>query len=106
MSLVNDVFAVSQEVEDGRTPLTILGHATSELGELADEVLIAGGHSYKCAGDDGVVGEALDLMLCALDLIYVHTDGRITEEQLREIAARKLLKWKKNVDLMTAARLG
>jgi hypothetical protein len=75
-----------------RTLYSIQTSATSEFGELADEVRIDQGHSYKEAGVDGVVGEAIDTILCLLDLIHKY-DPSITEGDLDLIAFVKCEKW-------------
>jgi hypothetical protein len=62
-----------------RTPYSILASATSELGELAEEVQIHQNHSYKKPGDDGIVGEAIDTICCLLDLIH-KVNPYITED--------------------------
>lgn len=95
MSLIQKTFAVSDEIQDNRTLLRILAHTMSELGELAEEVEINAGVSHKLAGEDGIVGESVDLILCALDMIRKH-DPTVTEVELEEIAVKKLAKWKKN----------
>lgn len=69
--LVDAVLEVSEEVSNGRTQETVLMHLLTEFGELAQEVIIAQGRSYKGPGRDGVVGEAVDLVLCVVDLAYV-----------------------------------
>lgn len=75
-----------------RTQYSVLASVTSELGELAQEVTIENGHSYKQEGDDGVVGEAIDVILSTLDLILI-TVPHMTEKELVEIAQRKSDKW-------------
>lgn len=64
----------------------------SEVGETAVEIDIANGQSYKAPGPDGVVGEAVDAILAALDLIY-KAQPNITEEEILRIAQPKLDKW-------------
>lgn len=71
---------------------SVMNAATSELGELAEEVNIASGVSYKEPGPDGVEGEAIDLILAAVDLLYVN-NRKITEEDMVRIATPKLQKW-------------
>jgi FKBP-type peptidyl-prolyl cis-trans isomerase FkpA len=78
--------------DPNRTRYSVLAHATSELGELAQEVAIVEGHSYKQPSSDGVVGEGVDTILAVLDLIYRHNPD-ITEEDLIEIARAKGGKW-------------
>jgi hypothetical protein len=83
---------VSARVKNGRKPTDIMMSIMSEVGETAEEVQIAHGVSYKTEGPDGVVGEAVDAILCLLDLIMIH-NPEITEEQLLQIASLKLAKW-------------
>lgn len=75
-----------------RTTYSILSSVTAEVGELAEEVAIKNGDSYKTEGVDGVVGEAVDVIIAALDLIWV-ADPTLTEYQISEIAKAKCAKW-------------
>lgn len=61
----------AQAAAASRTPADVFLHLLSEYGELAEEVSIATGGSHKPEGADGVVGEAIDVVLCAVDLLYV-----------------------------------
>lgn len=94
--LISYIFAYSDTIKNGRTPQDILVHTMTELGELATEVQIAAGNSYKEAGPDGVVGESIDLIICAMDMIR-QVDPTITPEQLSEMALLKLMKWRETV---------
>lgn len=91
-TLVETVFTVSDLVNNGRSLQDITLAAMAELGELSEEVQIYSGNSYKAADADGVVGEAVDVLLCVLDVIRRY-DPTITEEDLAEIAKRKGAKW-------------
>lgn len=83
--------------EKDRTAYSILASVTSELGELAEEVAINQGQSYKQRGADGVLGEAIDVIVAALDLItFVYPE--VTEEQINTIAKRKCDKWLSKLD--------
>lgn len=84
-----------------RTLSSVLHSAMSELGECAEEIDIFEGHSYKHMGQDGVVGEAIDTILCLLDLIHIY-DPSITENVINDIATQKLQKW---VEKATADRV-
>lgn len=75
-----------------RTPYSVLSSTMSELGELAEEIMISQGNSYKKPGVDGIVGEAIDTIVCLLDLIHV-VDPELTEGDLEDIAFPKLSKW-------------
>ena len=90
--LINKTFAVSDSIDNNRTIENVLTHMTTEVGELALEISIDQGRSYKDASEDGVVGEAVDVILCALDIIRVYQPD-ITEEDILAIAQRKLAKW-------------
>ncbi|EPX83954.1 hypothetical protein [Salipiger mucosus] len=60
---------VSSAVAD-RTQRQVVLATLSELGELADEVNIASGYISKQPDEDGVVGEAADVMICLADLVW------------------------------------
>lgn len=78
-----------------RTLHSVQAHLVSEIGELAEEVNIATGFSTKTQGSDGLVGEAVDIIQCALDFIHI-VDPTITEAQLVEIMEKKQAKWLNN----------
>ena len=92
MSLIQKTFAASDKIKNGRNQTRILAHTVAEVGELAEEVVIANGFSHKEPGADGIIGEAVDVIVCALDMIH-QTDPTVTEEDLVKIAVRKLARW-------------
>lgn len=94
MSLVNEILYTSTQVENGRNIQDILTHAMTELGELAQEVQIAEGKSYKPVGSDGIVGEALDVIACMVDIIYIHYGILVNEDYMVSLIKPKLEKWK------------
>lgn len=63
------------------------------MDELHDEIHRAnvGLPQY---GEDGVVGEAVDVMLCMIDIIYTY-DPHITEDQILSVVEEKLDKWER-----------
>ena len=97
MSLINQILEVSRRIPVYREEYSILAHTMEEVGELAQEIsIVCGGKSYKEQGPDGIIGESIDAILCLVDMIYIHAqknDIDITEEQLMEIAQKKLNKW-------------
>ena len=97
MSLVQEVYRVSAGLLDGRQKFQVLGHLVSEVGELAEEVVIDQGLSHKSKGVDGIVGESIDVIICALDMIF-QTDPSLTEEDLVDYAIKKLDKWRLSVE--------
>lgn len=96
MSIVDLTFKISDKIIDDRTYDDIFRHTTEELGELATEISIVKGKSYKDAGVDGIVGESIDAIICLLDLIHKH-DPDITEQDILDIAHQKLGKWEQKV---------
>ena len=98
-TLVGTVLGLSRAADalgDNRTLNSIAGHAMSELGETAIEINIYQGLHRDQPGPDGVVGEAVDTILCMIDLIYKF-DPSITEEELVAIAEMKGAKWIRNI---------
>lgn len=91
-TLVNQIFETSAIIDDDRSSLYILAHAMEELGELSQEVIVAQGTSYKHPGKDGIIGEAVDAIICILDLVK-RTHPKITEGDLQAVATAKLQKW-------------
>ena len=91
-NMIDIVFNTSDKIQNNRTPFEILAHLTEELGELAEEMIIHEGLSYKSAGKDGIVGEAVDAIICILDLVH-RTRPECTADQLAKIAELKCSKW-------------
>ena len=90
--LVDLVFRISDAIDNGRTPTTILRKAATEFGELAEEIDIREGNSMKDPGKDGIVGEGVDLILCVLDLIHT-AEPDVSAEDIGRIAEAKGQKW-------------
>lgn len=83
-SLIGTILEACKQVWDGRSERDIALHALTELGELAQEVQIATGLAPgKVAGADGIEGEALDLILCVVDLMH-HHDNRTCDRTFTE----------------------
>lgn len=93
--LIESVFAMSDEISkyQCRFVPNILTKSFEEVGELATEVGIVYHGFYKQPGADGIVGEAIDVILCMLDIIHIQYPD-MTVEQVKQIAAYKLQKWK------------
>jgi hypothetical protein len=64
-----------------------------EAGETATEIKIAKGLKKGPPGKDGVIGEAVDTILCALDVIYTE-NGTLVDPTLNTIFETKLDKWR------------
>jgi len=79
-------------IQNGRTIPDVYNAAVDETNELCDEVdKFQSGYP---PGDDGIIGEAVDCILCHMDLIY-QSDPDITETELMSIIVRKLEKWER-----------
>ena len=105
LTLATNVLQACGSVPGYRTAYQILAHLTSEVGELAQEVAIVEGDSYKDAGEDGIIGESIDIIICCLDMIRSQ-NPKITEKQLVEIATTKINKWYNSVTLHLANNPG
>jgi len=102
MTLVEQIQETSRKIKDGRSKYAVLAKATEELGELSQEVMIDAGDHYKEPGKDGIIGEAIDMIICGIDMILQH-DPNFTEGQMQTIAQRKLLKWEATCNPRTDA---
>ena len=92
-TLVNTILNASDRINNGRTVQDVLNHAITEMGELALEIQIDQGKSYKTAGEDGIVGEALDVIACMVDIIQLKMGPWAHEEKMVEWIQPKLDKW-------------
>lgn len=104
MTLISEIVKTSIQVQNTRDIQDILTHSMTELGELAQEVQIDQGNSYKQPGSDGIVGEALDVIACMVDMIYVHYGVAADEEYLISLMKPKLEKWKEKAKIVQDAK--
>jgi hypothetical protein len=64
-----------------------------EVGELSTEIGIKKGFiQNKTPGKDGITGEAIDAILCLIDIIYLDNPS-LTPEEFDTIVNNKLNKW-------------
>lgn len=83
-TLIDTIFEACRQVRDGRNHRNVALHAVTELGELAQEIEIATGRPRgKVAGEDGIAGEALDLILCIVDFLH-QLDARTSDRSIME----------------------
>ena len=93
MPNIKELLDFCKTVKNKRDIGSIQRSLVAEVGELSEEVDIALGTSYKTPSEDGVIGEAIDVIVASLDLISVHNPD-FTEEQFMEYALKKMNKWK------------
>ena len=105
MTLITEVVLTCEHIQSPRTAADILLHAVTEIGELALEIQIDEGKSYKQTGDDGIVGEALDVIVCMIDIIYNQMGQFFEEEQLVDWVRPKLEKWKSKQMLVNSRNM-
>ena len=88
---ISDVFYQCANVKNHRTPAGVMLKVQEEVGELALEVAIESGLSYKESGKDGILGEAADVIISTIDVAF--TAGH-TEQELINAIHEKLKQWK------------
>ena len=87
-------FKVANSIKTMRIAPIVMLKVTEEVGELAQEVSIAGGLSDKQEGADGVLGEAADVIISVIDVAY---QSGYNADDLEKKILEKLEKWKKSV---------
>jgi hypothetical protein len=83
-------------INDGRTDHDVLDHMKGEVKELSDEI-----DDPTNPGEDGIFGEAIDIMACCVDIIRRHFPD-LSEEELECLAVEKMRekceKWKRKAE--------
>ncbi|MGL5713211.1 MAG: hypothetical protein ACRCX2_09345 [Paraclostridium sp.] len=91
IDILEEVFKTGEMIENDRDVQSVFLAISEETGELAREVRVLTAHDcYKEAGEDGIIGETCDIIIAALDLLFV---SGFTKEQARETIIKKLNKW-------------
>jgi len=86
---LDKIFQQLRSIEKTRTIESSLIYGMSELSE---EILKISGHSIKPETSDGVIGESVDVILCMLDIIQLHSVD-ITGDEVEVIIQNKITKW-------------
>jgi hypothetical protein len=92
MSIIQNILSASSRIKNSRNISSVFRHLVGEVNELRDEVT-----AKVCDlehGEDGILGEAVDVILCALDVAY-QDNPNLTEEQIAAVVSRKLEKWER-----------
>ena len=89
--MIDLILSYCRSIKNNRTFNSVWFYTGQEHAELTIEV----GNRDKGVepGSDGVLGEAVDTILCLVDLIY-QDNPDITEEEIMAVVQRKLDKWK------------
>ena len=88
--IVETVRRYAGEIKNGRTLQDILNHLLGEANEAQDEIdKIA---ADEPEGEDGIIGEAIDMVQCGLDIIFTARPN-ITKAELETIMETKCQKW-------------
>ena len=90
--MIDETLLRSKRINNGRTVTDVMCTVAEEVGELATEVRIKYGQSYKEPGKDGIQGEAIDAIAALIDLIFVNNPD-ITKEEILRYLDYKLNKW-------------
>jgi hypothetical protein len=89
-NILDIVRPFSQTINNGRSLHDIARHTESELVELYEEIEKKA-HNLT-PGKDGIVGEAIDIIACALDAIVIEQPD-ITYEEICATIRTKCEKW-------------
>jgi hypothetical protein len=90
--MIKIIFEVSDAIINGRKVSDVMLAVVEEVGELSTELAIHNGRKNRNPSEDGIVGEAIDAIICLLDLIRIH-DPNITDEEIKAFTEKKCLKW-------------
>ena len=89
--IIGEILRAGQMIQDNRHPTDVFLQLSEEAGELATELSIYAGYSKKEPGPDKIPGEAADVLICAIDLVY--KTYNLSETEIEEIIRKKLQKW-------------
>ena len=80
------------KIKNTRNMQSVARHLQGETNELRSEVDLM----LYCQeqGEDGVIGEAVDVLICAVDLALIW-DKDLTAEKINQIIKNKLDKWER-----------
>lgn len=80
----------SRVIDNGRTLDDVSRHTKSEVIELDEEIVKV--NSGLAEGKDGILGESVDIIACALDAIFLHRP-ETTNEEITSLLLTKCQKW-------------
>ena len=86
-NIIGEILVTCMDIDSDRNIHTVLNHLNGEVVELNDAVI-------DNIGEDGVMGESVDVIICAVDAIY-QDNPHITYEEILNKVMEKLAKWKR-----------
>ncbi len=90
MNIYDEIVAASTEF-GSRNSDAIFRAIVEEVGELSTELNIRSGFKQREHGPDGVIGEAIDILLCTLD--FLNTEADVHSEEFTQRVQEKINKW-------------
>lgn len=89
---IETILEVCRTINHRRDIESPFDHLEGEIEELREEI------SYKLndmnPGKDGIIGEAVDCILCLVDIIY-QADKTVSLVEINDVIKKKLAKWQK-----------
>ena len=90
--MLNKVRAVGYTIKNDRTVPSIFNATVEEIGELAKEIRVKyQPDCYKKGDEDGIAGEAVDVLITIFDILA--KEG-YTQTYIEGLMDKKLAKWK------------
>jgi hypothetical protein len=90
--IVETILETCRNIKCYRDMQSVFKHLESEVAELNAEI-DKEYYGIK-AGEDGILGESVDIILCAADMIY-QSNPNITAEEILAKVRQKLEKWER-----------
>ena len=91
--IIGKVLNVSEKLGPGRSIGFVMAKLMEEYGEFGAEINIALGNMDPAkGGDDGIIGEACDVINCVVDLVYLiekFKNPMFTKEQLFDMMQQR-----------------
>lgn len=94
-NILQMVSATSMKVGSNNRDATFKS-LVEEVGELATEIAIEDGTKKREASPDGVIGEAIDVLVVIIDLLHLELGENIHGQAFLDRVQSKLNKWEGN----------
>lgn len=91
-NIIGEILVACQEITTYRDEQTVFKHLKGEVDEL--DIELNKKYFGRAPGADGILGESVDVILCAVDMIYQDNPDVSYEDILRTVM-KKIAKWKR-----------